>query len=108
MTKEISRRLRLSRNAEKHIRKHYKEFGFKKPVEFTRGEILLIARNIVDHCDDVFEEVSGDARIFFSQERILIVSGIKNSVRTMYVLNEKDYLERKIAQRKWIRIETDK
>lgn len=102
-------RMHLSKKAEKHVRKHYREFGFSERSAFTREAILQTAKDVLVHADEVFDDLqSGNsALIFVRNEAVLVLSERKHSIRTLFVLDSRAFIERRIARGKWKRIEME-
>ena len=95
--------VKLSNNTEQHIRKHYREFGYKERNSFTREKIIEQANSIVNNAVRVFQHRTkhDDALIFYDGIALLIVSVPEHSIKTMFVLNEKEYLKRKLERNYW-------
>lgn len=101
--REIIQRARhanLSQNVEKHIRKHYKDFGFESREEFTREKIIKIAQRISKTATHMFLHQSkyGDAIIFFDGQHILIVDRERNSIKAIFAVIDEEYIRRKLQR----------
>ncbi len=106
----ISRSLRLSKNREKHIRKHSSEFGFARPEEFTKHEMLTVARRVVEAPTRIFSDTQGAESVFiFLQGNVVTIIGATQKwIKTLFVLRDDQFVKRRIGRSKWIEIEMEK
>jgi len=103
----IARRARLSRNAERHIRKHFNEFGFKSPRDFSRRKILRLVNEVTRKYTRAFYEPDEDdaAIILLRSEILLIVDVQRQLIKTMFVVVDREYVTRKLRRGIWIELQ---
>jgi len=99
----------LSLSSEKHIRKHHKEFGFEERESFSKEHILKIVRRVCKQAERIFLHNSklGNVIIFYSKQVLLIIDTEKNAIKTMFVLNDNEYIKRKLERKFWIEIDAE-
>ncbi len=73
----------------------------------TLASIILL-RKIILNCDDMLRDVDDNSKIFLHQADVLIVDSIRNAVRTLYVLEARVFLEKRVAEGKWVRTQLTK
>ncbi len=107
---KISRSLRLSRNREKHIRKHCFEFGFEQPEQFTKDEMLAIARRVVEAPTRIFRDTESleGVLIFLQGSVVVIISATQKWIKTLFALRDIEFVNRRLERKKWIEIEMEK
>ena len=93
----------LSHNAEKHIRKHYKEFGFESRESFSLEKIITTARHITKKAKRVFthKTESNEVLIFYDGTFIVMVDTKTNAIKTMFEVIYEEYVKRKLQRNYW-------
>lgn len=105
-SKHSKQPLKLSHNTQKHIQKHYHEFGFQTPKQFSREEILRLAEAIIASADRMFTHQSQheNALIFLHNDALLIIDAKKYTIKTMFKISNHDYIGLKLRRKFWIEI----
>jgi hypothetical protein len=107
---KISRPLRLSRNRENHTRKHCFEFGFEQPEQFTKDEMLTIARRVVETPTRIFRDTDGleSVLIFLQGGVVVIISETQKWIKALFAIRDIEFVNRRLERKKWIEIEMEK